>query len=131
MRKNVIMVVLLMILLISCATTSEAIKIEWIGKTKSELQDKMGKPNFITSDGKGGEIWIYNQRMVTNGGYKQVFDGKEFRQEYNPNINNTKIKKMFYINSFDNIYKIDLRNDRGGSLVDPSKLDFKLKPKIN
>lgn len=120
-----------MILLISCATTSEAIKIEWIGKTKSELQDKMGKPDFITSDGNGGEIWIYNQRMVTNGGYKQVFDGKEFRQEYNPNINNTKIKKMFYINSFDNIYKIDLRNDRGGSLVDPSKLDFKLKPKIN
>ena len=58
MRK---ILVILLFIVISCAprVSTEEIMNEWMNRHKSVLIKHWGPPDRITSDGKGGEIYIY------------------------------------------------------------------------
>lgn len=95
MRQSIFITIIAATLLIGCnlsKKTSEAMD-SWVGHHKSELIQSWGPATRYESDGKGGEILIY-ERSVTTG----RFIGNNYVQ------NTRNPYKMFYADSNGKIY---------------------------
>lgn len=97
-----------------CQTTAEYLA-TFHGLHKNYLVGRMGKPDSKLEDGKGGEIWIYETKIVrtTPARIETTYEeeknkkGKAFKKEkvIRPASESIVLKiKSFYINSEDIIY---------------------------
>ena len=53
------------LVLVSCASLSQPAADRWLGATKDQLVEQMGKPNSSVSDGHDGEILVYVVSIYT------------------------------------------------------------------
>ena len=96
----------LLLIFINCSTTpqisNQQIMESWMGGHKSALIQQWGPPNRITTDGQGGEIYIYESSSTSATTFNNVF-GVELN---NPVTTlNTNVKyRQFYINRNGKIY---------------------------
>jgi hypothetical protein len=58
-RLTIILLLLGVLALASCASMFQQPKDIWIGQTKDQLQVRKGVPGSKTTDGHGGELWVY------------------------------------------------------------------------
>jgi hypothetical protein len=83
----------LILSILSCSTTRKwrkELEREWLGKTKTELLDKLGQPDKInTKDVPGTEILIY------------------IHMDFTPDIPPNTYSKDYFINQDGKIYKIE------------------------
>jgi hypothetical protein len=97
MRKKISILVVLIALftLMACATgpSKKEIHESWLGAHKSQLIKSWGPPNRYASDGKGGEILIYEKSRTTGA----IISGTYFE------TTNVKFSE-FYVNENGYIY---------------------------
>jgi hypothetical protein len=55
------------LVLVSCASLSQPAVDRWLGATKDQLVEQMGKPNSSVSDGHDGEILVFVVSTYTEG----------------------------------------------------------------
>ena len=98
--QKMLLTLLAAIILASCGSTHHNqggdIKDDmdaWIGHHKAELIRAWGPPQYYASDGRDGEILIY-QRTET---YAEVVYGRYYERTVHP-------YKMFYADAYGNIY---------------------------
>lgn len=104
MKTKIILYTISFLILVSCVSYEEETKKamnSWLGSHKSTLIQQWGAPTRYESDGKGGEILIYEERPADRmGNYRPqnaprtavergVVDG------YNRSLNRIYYKEMF------------------------------------
>lgn len=99
MKKNVF-IVFLVSYFISCSPSQKALDAEedkrfnkWIGHSKMDLVKVLGQPDSIRTDGKGGEILIYKERVDAKAVMNEKYTGKQFS-----------FRKEMYVNADSTIY---------------------------
>ena len=93
----------------SCATTNFADQEKttmdsWIGHTKAELIRTWGPPKSISTDGQGGEIYVYDTSVNFGQTPGQVYTQNSNVYYTNPQSNVVTRSRMFYINKSGVIY---------------------------
>jgi hypothetical protein len=96
------------VLLFACASMQTG-EDPWIGKDKSELLAALGKPARMEPDGKGGQIWIYLEKVevylpgrIDRDGKSAAYYGREKRHTY---MRQTR----FYLDEEGRIYRRETR----------------------
>ena len=99
-----IVFVLIVSLFVSCSSQISTAMQSWVGHHKSSLIQSWGPPSNITTDGKGGEVYIYyyNRNLPSNS--KTTYNS--FTGTYNTTTTNNSYtaQRMFFINSSGKIY---------------------------
>ena len=92
------------IIFTACEATSKAMA-SWIGHNKSELYQKMGPPERVTSDGSDGSILIYESYVNSGQQPGQVYNNGYGGVNYTtPQQNGYLRQRMFYVHSDGIIY---------------------------
>lgn len=99
-----LIIVFTILLLAGCATEKKVMD-SWIGASKGELIRKFGPAAKTSSDGEGGEVLVWGQRLYNS------FTGNSFYKY-----------TMFYLNSNNKVYHWLIQ--RGA--IPPERLDVRL-----
>lgn len=98
--RNLLITLCIATILAACGTTHTFYKDNltnlmefWVGRQKSDLIRSWGPPQQYASDGKDGEILIY-EHVIT---HTNTIDGAYYEQT-------TRSSKMFYADAYGNIY---------------------------
>jgi len=77
----------------------------WMGHTKAELYQKWGPPSYVTDDGQGGEIVVYEYSIRGTQTPGSIYQGNNGTINYTaPQENTYKKTRMFYVNDKGLIY---------------------------
>jgi hypothetical protein len=104
--KKLLSLLILTLLLASCApriSTKEVMN-SWLKHHKSELIRSWGPPHRTATDGKDGEIYIYESSSTSAQTFKNVF-GVELPNPITT-VNTTIYYRQFFINKDGRIYYV-------------------------
>jgi hypothetical protein len=107
--KNIYLLLFSTVFLYSCASTKledqeRATMQSWVGHNKSELIGTWGPPQKVSTDGQGGEIYIYDTTMNFGQSSGQVYSQNNKIYYTNPQSRVVTRSRMFYINKSGVIY---------------------------
>ena len=98
--KRIFLCLLFLIVLVGCASISRKMD-SWKGHHKSELIASWGPPSRVTSDGKGGEILIYEYDRNFGQTRGQIYSDGSYTA---PRQNRYTAYRMFYVDGNGYIY---------------------------